>query len=545
MRRVELFTDNLAQTIAGTNFGDTLGSFTVTGAGVSLGYTSPTLTGSANNLAAGATVTITYSGTVAAQSVLNGPPAITTIDNTVVPSGSTTCETDCTTDNPLTPKSTVAKSVTVNGVAGDGASVKPGDVLAWTITVKNTGSVAIASGQLFTDNLAQTIAGTNFGDTLGSFTVTGAGVSLDYTSPTLTGSANNLAAGATVTVTYSGTVLAQSVLNTSGLTTIDNTVVPSGSTTCDVDCTTNNPLTPHLTLVKNVVSGSTGLASSPDWTLTATDDAGSTPINDPGITNTTGPGAEIAALTTYALSEGPTNAASEVTDGYTTTGVWSCVNANAASTMDAATNSVSGGDGADITCTITNTYRPVATATKTVSSTVENDDGSWTITYDLVVTNPDTDLAATYSLSDTPAFGTGMTITGAAVTMPDGTAGPAWDGSGTNILATDRPLAAGATETWTIALTATIASTVPPSDTACSEQGTPGFGFFNSATITTWSGSEDTSACSSPVFPTLSKSGGFRAAAPGQWLSGRQLGRHLQDQRHQREQHHRRCLLAG
>ncbi len=91
------------------------------------------------------------------------------------------------------------------------------------------------------------------------------------------------------------------------------------------------------------------------------------------------------------------------------------------------------------------------------------------------------------------------------MTQPDGTAGPAWDGSGTNILATDRPLAAGATETWTIALTATIAGTVPPADTVCSPQGAPGFGFFNSATITTWSGSEDTSACSSPVFPTLTK----------------------------------------
>ena len=161
--------------------------------------------------------------------------------------------------------------------------------------------------------------------------------------------------------------------------------------------------------------------------------------------------------------------------------------------------SVTPADGADVTCTITNTYRPVATATKTVSSTVENDDGSWTITYDLVVTNPDSVLAATYSLSDTPGFGTGITITGAAVTMPDGTAGPAWDGSGTDILATDRPLAAGATETWTIALTATVAGDAPPVDTACSPQGTPGFGFFNSATITTWSGSEDTSACSQPA----------------------------------------------
>ncbi len=75
--------------------------------------------------------------------------------------------------------------------------------------------------------------------------------------------------------------------------------------------------------------------------------------------------------------------------------------------MTITTASVTPADGADITCTITNTYQPVATAAKTVASTVENDNGSWTITYDLVVTNPDTVLAATYSLSDTPGFGTG------------------------------------------------------------------------------------------------------------------------------------------
>ena len=267
-------------------------------------------------------------------------------------------------------------------------------------------------------------------------------------------------------------------------------------------------MTPHLTLVKNVVNGSTGTASSPDWTLTATDGAGATPINEPGITNTTGPGADVISGTHLHPHRG---ADGLVQHRHRRLHHDRCLvvcqrqrGFDDRRRPTAAT--VAPTDGADITCTITNTYQPVATAAKTVASTVENDNGSWTITYDLVVTNPDTALAATYSLSDTPGFGTGMTITGATVTMPDGTAGPAWDGSGTDILATDRPLAAGATETWTIALTATVAAAVPPADTACSPQGTPGFGFFNSATITTWSGSEDTSACSAPVFPTLTKS---------------------------------------
>ena len=406
------------------------------------------------------------------------------------------------------------------------------------------------SGALFTDDLTSTVAGVTLAGAP-DFISSDPSVATTWTpgTNTLTGTATNLAAGASVTVTYSGTVKSRAELTAGGVTTIDNTVVPGDDVpncTTTPGCDTTNPVTPHLTLVKNVVNGSTGTASSPDWTLIATDGAGATPINGPGHHQHHRTGRRRDQWEHLHPHRGRRRMpSSAVTDGYTTTGVWSCVNANAASTMTTTTASVTPADGADVTCTITNTYQPVATATKTVASTVENDNGSWTITYDLVVTNPDTALAATYSLSDTPDFGTGMTITGAAVTMPDGTAGPAWDGSGTDILATDRPLAAGATETWTIALTATIASTVPPADTACSPQGTPGFGFFNSATITTWSGSEDTSACSSPVFPTLTKSavsvlphlvGG---APDGSWdVTYKINATNVSD-------HDRRCLLAG
>ena len=204
--------------------------------------------------------------------------------------------------------------------------------------------------------------------------------------------------------------------------------------------------------------------------------------------------------------------------------------------MTTTAGSVTPADGADVTCTITNTFRPVATATKTVASTVENDNGSWTITYDLVVTNPDSVLAATYSLSDTPDFGTGMTITGAVVTMPDGTAGPAWDGSGTNILATDRPLAAGATETWTIALTATIASSVPPVRHGLQPAGHARLRVLQLGDDHHLVGLGGHLGVLLTDLPDPDQVGGFRTAAPGQRRSGRQLGRHLQDHRHEREQ---------
>ena len=100
-----------------------------------------------------------------------------------------------------------------------------------------------------------------------------------------------------MTVTYSGTVKTRADLTAGGVTTIDNTVVPGDDVpncTTTPGCDTTNPVAPHLTLVKNVVNGSTGTASSPDWTLTATG-GGATPINGPGITNTTGPNADVAS----------------------------------------------------------------------------------------------------------------------------------------------------------------------------------------------------------------------------------------------------------
>ncbi len=241
--------------------------------------------------------------------------------------------------NVCVPNVTLSKTVSVarggTVVGGTGTPVLPGDVLTWTITVNNTSTVAY-SGALFTDDLTSTVAGVTLAgapDFISSDP--SVATSLDAGTNTLSGTATNLAAGASVTVTYSGTVKTRAELTAGGVTTIDNTVVPGDDVpncTTTPGCDTTNPVTPHLTLVKNVVNGSTGTASSPDWTLTATD-GGATPINGPGITNTTGPNADVVSGTTYTLTEAPTDSSSTVTDGYTTTGVWTCVNANAGSSM--------------------------------------------------------------------------------------------------------------------------------------------------------------------------------------------------------------------
>ena len=57
-------------------------------------------------------------------------------------------------------------------------------------------------------------------------------------------------------------------------------------------------------------------------------------------------------------------------------------------------------------------------------------DGAWTITYDVVATNPDATLGTLYDLTDTLAFGTGITVTSATVTGPAGvTVNPGWNGA--------------------------------------------------------------------------------------------------------------------
>ena len=64
---------------------------------------------------------------------------------------------------------------------------------------------------------------------------------------------------------------------------------------------------------------------------------------------------------------------------------------------------------------------PVPTVSKVVDgSPVQQPDGSWTITYTVAVNNPDPDLAAPYTLTDTLAFGGDITINTASVVSEDG-----------------------------------------------------------------------------------------------------------------------------
>ena len=103
---------------------------------------------------------------------------------------------------------------------------------------------------------------------------------------------------------------------------------------------------------------------------------------------------------------------------------------------------------------------PNPTVTKTVvGEPVQGSDGAWTITYDVVAANPDATLGTVYDLTDTLAFGAGITVTSATVTGPVGvTVNPGWNGASDTSVIRGRFLAGGASETYRVVVTATVAS---------------------------------------------------------------------------------------
>ncbi|KAA9147114.1 VWA domain-containing protein, partial [Microbacterium lushaniae] len=148
--------------------------------------------------------------------------------------------------------------------------------------------------------------------------------------------------------------------------------------------------------------------------------------------------------------------------------------------------------------------RPDAGVTKTVTSTVQLTDGTWQVTYDIAVTNPSDALVAVYSLADALQFGGDITVEGATWTGPTGTGDFTADGTAT--LATDRALAPGTTETYTVVARAGVdAAAWEGGDLAC--DGTTAGGFLNTATLTVAGDEVPASDCSEPALPTIEKVG--------------------------------------
>ncbi|MFT4260790.1 hypothetical protein [Microbacterium sp.] len=151
------------------------------------------------------------------------------------------------------------------------------------------------------------------------------------------------------------------------------------------------------------------------------------------------------------------------------------------------------------------------TVGKTVADPVQNEDGSWDITYRITVANPSTTPASGlwYSLDDAFALPDGVTVDAVAVRGPDGAPlNPDFDGVTETTLLTGPDLipaasaALPATRVYTVTLTAQApAGEIDPAELRCVPDGDGGY--LNTATLRSGSSGtvvDEDSACA-PVQP--------------------------------------------
>ncbi|QDZ15003.1 VWA domain-containing protein [Humibacter ginsenosidimutans] len=347
----------------------------------------------------------------------------------------------------------------------NGGSAVPGD---WQLTATPTGTVP--SGVV-----AQTVTGSLVGE---SFNVLpGQTYALSEQGPS----------------GYTQTALTCSVND--GPFTADSAATVSLDPLQTVVCRfVNDDVAPTLSLVKQVGGE---VVPATNWTLTGAPASGDSPtVTGNG---SAGPTA-VSAGVDYDLSEAPI---SGFDDSQFEAGDWVCTDSSGGSTTVQAGDTTGTATlsalnpGQVVTCTIENdAVQQGVTIDKTVHSTTQNADGSWTIVYDITVTNASTYVATAYDLTDSLSFGTGITVNSASWTGP--TSGTF---SGTDaVLTSTRELAAAASDVFVVTVNATVADSAWTSgSTKCTEEGG---GFYNEATALSNDRTVSDDACSEPTPPT-------------------------------------------
>ncbi|WP_157802972.1 prealbumin-like fold domain-containing protein [Compostimonas suwonensis] len=286
----------------------------------------------------------------------------------------------------------------------------------------------------------------------------------------------------------------------------------------DVTCTIENTdVAPKLTLVKEVQPADLDIAPQ-NWTLSADGPTAVSGVTgDATITDAAVDSGE------YTLAEAPV-ADFPYSDEFTAS-AWECTDVDGAVLVENATLHLGPGD--DVTCVITNTAKAAVPAIeKTVSSTTQNADGTWSVVYDITVTNQSNVVPLAYDLDDSPVttFGTGITINSLSATGP-GNGVATWTGAGDHTaLATGQALAAGGVDDYTVTVTATVAASAFDNGTAeClpGDNGVTAGGFRNAATVTLADGSNGQTAtdCSEPARTTVEKTNvGTPQLVDGKWV---------------------------
>lgn len=163
---------------------------------------------------------------------------------------------------------------------------------------------------------------------------------------------------------------------------------------------------------------------------------------------------------------------------------------------------------------ITELVRP--SVAKTVESTVQNADGTWSVTYNVTVTLPTDEasnpkgLSAKYDLSDTLKFGEGVTVSGATWTGKSSgsfrSSGGVWSGTLANGV-TITP--AANVHTYTVVAKAAVNNVAFEGGSAdcVLAEGEVGTGFLNRVALTSGESTDQSEACSAPAAPSATKQG--------------------------------------
>jgi large repetitive protein len=239
----------------------------------SLSYTSPNLTWT-GNLAAGATATITFTATV------NNPDTGNRILATLITSAAAGSNCAAGSTSPSCATTVPVAVLTMTNVASTGTTT-PGAVVRYTVTVANTGQVAL-SDITFSLPLAGVLDDASYGNDAGA----SAGL-VSFTSPVLSWT-GDLDPGQSATITFSVTVnnpdAGDKVLASTLTSATPGSTCPASGPAPAACTATVTVLVPALAITKTASSSTTTPGATLQYTITVAN-TGQTPYTPATVTD--------------------------------------------------------------------------------------------------------------------------------------------------------------------------------------------------------------------------------------------------------------------
>lgn len=453
---------------------------------------------------------------------------------------------------------TLQKSVNTSG------AVLPGKAVGYTLTIKNTSTKDLWDLYDVVDDLSGILDDADFNDDAvvskawTGMPVAGATV-FDAAAKTLT-FRGNIPAGQTVTVDYSATVRPDAADRGDGI--LGNTVADSPdlpAEPCGVPgCRETSTPVKDIALRKTL-DGSPLQNADGSWNiayLLEVSNAGGA-AEPYALADVLNFGAGITVLGASATAvgggapvpsaswngSGDTQVVVSTIDPGATHRYRATVTATVAAGVvgsGAASCPASGAGGFRNSATVLASSTPVVTASgsacaspsrpslqKALTGTVQNPDGSWSLSYRLLVANSSPNTLS-YKLRDVLHFAAGADVTDARVTASPGgvaLAAPSWDGDGNTTIATgvSLPAAIGgvaSTHEYSIVVTASIAGTPDFADAEwqCpARSSSADVAFNNTAVVASGADTLSDSACGLPVNPSVAK---YISSQPAQQADG-------------------------